>query len=177
MKLLREYVKEVLTTSDKESDLNLPKGKWVLLKSGDPRRDAIKYGLYDLVCKTYAPIGGHFKVCQPQDLEKYKYWVVVDFDEDSNPDALIFGKPDNIGNKLSGAANDGTPQASGAYKDKSAELRRGASVDGVGNWWGEVSGKPAYAMLKRGAKAITDEEKVKQLLMGDDIEWLSLIHI
>ena len=70
-----------------------------------------------------------------------------------------------------GAANDGTPAAAAAYKEKSAELRAGGNVDGVGNWWGEVSGKPAFAMIKRGAKAVEDEAKARQLLDGDDIEW------
>ena len=121
-----------------------------------------------MVCQTYAPIGGHFKICQPGDLDRYNYWIVSDLDDDPEIDVAIMGKPDTAGNKLGAAANDGSPSASSAYKSKSAELRAGGSIDGVGNWWGEVSGKPAYAMLKRGARAVEDESKVAELLAGDD---------
>ena len=149
-------------------DSVLPKGEWVLLQKGDPRREVIKNSLYDMVCQTYAPIGGHFKICDPQSLDRYVYWVVKDLDNDADPDVALLGKPDIAGQKMGAAANDGSPAASAAYKDKSAELRSGGSIDGVGNWWGEVSGKPAYAMLKRGALAVEDEAKVAQLLAGDD---------
>jgi len=148
---------------------SLPKNQWVLLQSGDPVRDMIKNDLYDMVQQTYASIGGHFKITSPDSLDRYMYWVVQDLDGDLEPDVAIMGKPDISGNKLGAAANDGSPAASAAYKDKSADLRAGGSVGGVGNWWGEVSGKPAYAMLKRGAKAVEDEAKVMELLAGDDL--------
>lgn len=148
---------------------SLPKNQWVLLQSGDPVRDMIKNDLYDMVQQTYASIGGHFKITSPDSLDRYMYWVVQDLDGDPEPDVAIMGKPDISGNKLGAAANDGSPAASAAYKDKSAELRGGGSIGGVGNWWGEVSGKPAYAMLKRGAKAVEDEAKVMELLAGDDL--------
>ena len=56
-------------------------------------------------------------------------------------------------------------------KNKSAELRAGGSIGGVSNWWGEVSGKPAYAMIRRGAPVIEDEAIARQLLAGDDLVW------
>ncbi len=170
MNLLREYVKEVLQTDTGQNNSGLPKGEWVLLQPGDERRESIKHSLYDMVCQTYAATeaGYHFKICKPQDLDRYTYWVVKDLDDDSEVDVAILGKPDIAGQKMGAAANDGTPAASSAYKEKSSELRGGGSIDGVGNWWGEVSGKPAYAMIKRGATAVEDEAKVAQLLAGDD---------
>lgn len=164
MSLVRRLVREIL----KENLGALPKGEWVLLSTGDPRRENIKASLYDMVQQTYAPIGGHFKITNPNSLDRYVYWVVQDLDSDPEPDVALLGKPDIAGQKMGAAANDGTPAASAAYKNKSAELRGGGSIDGVGNWWGEVSGKPAYAMLKRGAIAVEDEAKVAQLLAGDD---------
>ena len=167
MKLLREYIRALLV----EAGGVIPEDEWVLLTPGDPRRDAVKEDLYSMVCDTYAPIGGHFKVCKAQDLERYAYWVVKDIDDDPDIDVAIMGKPDVGGVKMGAAANDGSSQAAAEYKNKSAELRAGGTVAGVGNWWGEVSGKPAYAMIRRGAKAVEDENKVRQLLVGDDIEW------
>jgi len=150
---------------------NLPKGEWVLLQPDDPRREQVKEDLYDMVCDTYSSIGGHVKVCNAQSLERYSYWIVEDIDGDNEIDIGLFGKPDVAGNKLGGVGHDGSGAAKAEYKAKSAEIRSGGSVGGVGNWWGEVSGGPAAALIKRGAPAIEDEEKVKALLAGDDIEW------
>jgi hypothetical protein len=166
MKVLRQYIRALLK-EQVQLPSPLPKNQWVLLKTGDPVRDMIKNDLYDMIQQTYASIGGHFKITSPDSLDRYMYWVVQDLDGDPEPDVAIMGKPDISGNKLGAAANDGTASASAAYKDKSADLRGGGSVGGVGNWWGEVSGKPAYAMLKRGAKAV--EAKVMELLAGDDL--------
>ena len=161
--LLREVVKSILG-----EETTIPKNKWVLLSTGDEKRETVKQELFDLIQQTYAGIGGHFKIPDANSLDRYNYWVVQDIDNDPEIDVAIFGKPDIAGQKLGAAANDGSPAASAAYKAKSAELRAGGSIGGVGNWWGEVSGKPAYAMLKRGARAIEDENKIAQLLSGDD---------
>jgi len=164
--LIREMLEDELSPAAPQQ--TIPQNEWTLLQSGDPRREQVKQSLFDLVQQTYAPIGGHFKITSPDSLDRYTYWVVKDIDDDADVDVAIMGKPDVGGVKMGAAANDGSPQASGEYKSKSAELRAGGSVAGIGNWWGEVSGKPAYAMLKRGAKPVEDEAKVAQLLAGDD---------
>lgn len=164
MKLLREYIRELII----EAGGVVPEKEWTLLQAGDPRREEVKLNLFDLIQQTYADIGGHFKITSPDSLDRYTYWVVSDLDDDPEVDVAIFGKPDVAGNKLGAAGNDGSPAASAAYKSKSAEMRAGGAVGGVGNWWGEVSGKPAYAMIKRGAPAVEDEQQVAALLAGDD---------
>ena len=163
--LIREILEEEIPQSPERS---IPQSEWTLLASGDPRREQVKLDLFDLVQQTYEPIGGHFKITSPNSLDRYTYWLVKDIDNDSDVDVAILAKPDIGGTKMGAAANDGTPQAAGEYKSISAELRAGGSVGGVGNWWGEVSGKPAYAMISRGAKAVEDPAKVAQLLAGDD---------
>jgi len=167
-KIIRESMQAVAQQEQPAVQPVLPKGQWVLLQSGDPTREQVKQSLYDMVQQTYAGIGGHFKITEPNSLDRYVYWIVQDLDDDPDADVAIMGKPDVSGNKLGAAANDGSSAAAQAYKNKSAELRAGGSVGGVGNWWGEVSGKPAYAMIKRGARAVEDEAKVAQLLAGDD---------
>ena len=178
MSVLRQFIREVISEQVSVSQaeeaaeaFSLPQGEWVSVETGDPMRDVIADELFDMLQSTYAPIGGHFKVSAPKDLERYKYWVVADIDEDEQPDVALFAKPDIGGTKMGAAANDGTPAAANAYKDKSSELRAGGSIGSGANWWGEVSGKPAYAMLKRGAPAVEDQMKVMQLLDGDDVVW------
>ena len=168
-RILREYAENLPEKPVTKG--TLPKDKWVLLQPGDPRLDAIRDTIWELVQTTYAPIGGHTKMSTAQDLDRYRYWILKDFDEDPDVDVAMFGKPDIGGNKMGGAANDGTRAAAAAYKNKSAELRSGGTVDGVGSWWGEVSGKPAYAMLSRGAPAIEDKAEVDRLLAGDVYTW------
>ena len=161
---LRAYIRELIY----EMGAPVPHGRWTMLSAGDPRRELVKQNLFDLVQQTYEPIGGHFKISSPDSLERYTYWVVKDIDDDPDIDVAIMGKPDVGGAKMGAAANDGSAQAAAEYKNKSAELRAGGTVGGVGNWWGEVSGKPAYVMISRGAKAVEDPNKVAQLLAGDD---------
>lgn len=163
------YVQSSEELPERENTVELPKGEWFLLSPGDDRREAVKQSLYDLVQDTYAPIGGHVKISEPNSLERYNYWIVSDLDEDPEIDIGIFGKPDIGGNKLGGVGHDGSGAAKAAYKQKSTELRSGGVVGGVGNWWGEVSGGPAAALIKRGAPAIEDEAKVMELLAGDNI--------
>ena len=176
--MLREYVREILKEqpglspgSTPEGTSEFKKGEWELLQPGDSRMESAQEDLYKMVVDTYAGIGGHVKITSPASLSRYQYWAVADVDDDPDIDVAIFGKPDIGGAKMGGAANDGSAAAASAYKEKSAELRGGGSIGGVGNWWGEVSGKPAYAMLKRGAQAIEDPDKVAQLLAGDDYEF------
>jgi len=169
-------MKEIITEwrkfiNEQEEDKGLPKNKWFLLKPGDERRELVKQDIFDIIQSTYASIGGHFKISSPDSLDRYNFWIVQDLDSDSEVDVAILGKPDVGGAKLGAAANDGTSKASSAYKDKSAKIRSGETIDGVGNWWGEVSGKPAYALLSRGAPAVEDEREVAKLLAGDDFQW------
>ena len=171
--VIRQIVRAVLLEQalEEPTEVSIPKGTWLLLKSGDPRREEVKADLYDMVCSTYEAVGGHPKICDLNSLDRYTYWIVEDLDEDPQIDVAMFGKPKAMGNKLGAAANDGSTAAASAYKTKSAELRKGGTIGGIGNWWGEVSGKPAYALLKRGAPVIEDEATVRALLKGKPIEW------
>jgi hypothetical protein len=148
-----------------------PKNRWVLLSPGDPHRELIKQELYDLTHDVYKELGGHPKISSPDSLERYTYWVIEDLDADPDIDVAMFGKPKPGGQKLGAVGHDGSGAAISAYKSKSAELRSGGSIGGVGNWWGEVSGKPAYALLRRGAPVVEDEETARMLLAGKPVEW------
>ena len=117
MRLLREYIRVLLEQEQDASDLEVPKGEWVLLEPGDPRREKIKIDLYAAVQTTYTPIGGHLKVQSPGDLDRYTYWVVADVDENPDADVAIMGKPEATGVKMGLGANDGGAQAIAAYTD------------------------------------------------------------
>lgn len=170
IRLLREYVRALIEELESSNDLQLPKGKWVMVKPGDPRRETIKQNIFDLVSKTYAPIGGHFKIKSPEDLESSTYWAVQDLDDDPDVDVVMLAKSES-GAKMATAANDGSSAAASSYKEKSVDLFKGGDIDGIGNWWGETSDKVAYALLSRGAPAIEDEMTVRRIMPGDRIVW------
>jgi hypothetical protein len=153
-----------------EPSYELPKGEWVLLSPGDPIRDAVQKDLYDLVSQTYSDIGGHVKITGAGDMGRYPIWVVIDHDEDPDIDIGIFGK-NQSGTKSGGVGHDGSGASTSMYKTTSADIRSGGSIGGVGNWWGEVSGKAAYALLSRGAPAVEDEAQVRALMPGKKIVW------
>tara|TARA_Y100001963_G_C6758216_1_gene438022 strand:+ start:27 stop:710 length:684 start_codon:yes stop_codon:yes gene_type:complete len=181
---LRKIIREELQSAvaqlapeidDETSDLEephyeLPKGEWVLLEPGDPIRDMVQKDLYDLVNQTYGDIGGHVKVQGSGDMSRYPIWVVIDHDEDPELDVGIFGKAQS-GTKSGGVGHDGSGKSRALYKTTSADIRSGGSIAGVGNWWGEVSGSPAYALLKRGAPAVENEDMVRALMPGKKIVW------
>jgi len=180
MNPLRKYIRVILSEQAEQhflsdesqvDDNSFPKGEWILLQPGDSRLENIRDDLYDMICTTYSSIGGHIKISCPASLERYQFWVVSDLDDDPEIDVAIFGKPSIGGNKLGGIGHDGSGAAISAYKNKSSELRSGGSVSGVGNWWGEISGKAAYAMIKRGSPAVESEAKVRTLLAGNKITW------
>jgi len=166
-RILRKYVRAIL------SEMALPKNKWVAIEPGTPDFEEVRGHLYNLVNTAYDGVeGGHIKITGkgPESLDRYRYWVVTDNDEDPEIDIAIFGKPE-FGAKSAGVGHDGSGAARAAYKNKSAELRQGGTVGGIGNWWGEVSGTAAYATLSRGSPAIEDKAIVDQLLAGDKYVW------
>lgn len=184
MQILRNYIRSILKEQlelEQQTELpsalplasrsRIPKGEWVLIQPGSPEFEDARTNLNDLINTAYSGIGGHIKIAGPESLDRYQFWIVQDLDADDMIDVTLFGKPDIGGNKLGGIGHDGSGAAKSAYKNKSAEIRSGGSVGGIGNWWGEVSGKAAYAMLSRGAPSIADEAHVRSLLAGDSIVW------
>ena len=171
---LRSLIREILKEQTGPGGFgDVPKGQWIPLSPGTDEFNLVRHQLYNLVNTAYDGMdGGHIKITGkgPDSLDRYRHWVVVDHDEDPEIDVAIFGKPE-FGTKSGGVGHDGSRASVSMYKNKSADLRKGESIGGIGNWWGEVSGKAAYALLSRQAPAIEDEEKVAQLLGDDRYEW------
>ena len=148
---------------------DFPQQRAVMIGPNHPLRDTIEQQLFNLVDFTYQDMGGHVKIGNPSDLNRYKYWVVADVDSDEMIDAMVAGKDDVGGIKLGVGATDGSDPAKSWYKQTSADLRSGRSLPG--DWWGEVSGRIAYALISRNAPVIEDEATVRALLAGDTFTW------
>ena len=167
-KLLREYIRSFLTEK-KFADFEPKKGEWVDV----PEEELAKHRpevdvddeVFDLINLAYKPIGGHIKLPTADALPaKYDFFDTVDVDDDPEPDGVVFGK--HVGNnlKIAGIGHDGGKGKDAIKKRKNQILKQPGT-------YSEVSGAPAHLALKGGAKAITDEEKVRKILKKD-IEWV-----
>jgi len=172
-KLIREIIVEQESKEESKPEITFPKGEWIPVDPEGSQFQKINQQLYDLVNTAYASLdGGHIKISGkgPGSLSRYKFWTVIDHDEDPWLDIAIFGKPE-FGTKSGGVGHDGSRKSIDLYKQKSAELRSGGQIGEIKNWWGEVSGKAAYGLIKRGSPAIEDPKKVAELLAGDEYTW------
>lgn len=146
--------------------LDLKRGEWTKI---DPdAHPELADEFFDLIKTAYKEIGGNAKVKKPSDVFKYKdidYWEGVDLHGSPDLDLIVFGKNTKFGVKFSGVGHDG-------QKDSKREYLDGRAKDlSTMGYYGEVSGKFAEILFKKyGVPAVSDENKVKQILKKD-FEW------
>ena len=170
MKLLLENWRNFLNEK-KWSDYDAPKGQWFEVPVEDIRQAAMDRGgeiniadeIHQLVDTAYKNIGGHLKLKSVGDLPgKYTDWLVIDIDNDPEPDATKFSK----GKKMSGAGHDGTRAAINAYLRKTAEMLYETG------FYGELSKGIAHIMIKyHNVPFVTNQADVEKVL-GSPVQWL-----
>lgn len=136
----------------------------VHLKNDDEIFDKITHDVFDMIQKSYAPLGGNATIKRPDDIYQYDGMYVADVDEDPEPDVVV-GYKNKSGTKIGYSATDGSAIAKEYYgKIRSMILRNGG--------WTEVSDAPAHISInKMGIRPIEDEEFVRSLLSPKQIEW------
>jgi hypothetical protein len=143
------------------------KGVVYHFKSGTPKADILEPAIFDMISKSYEPIGGHAKLSSRADVgDEYPEWEVADVDNDPEPDVVVVGQhADSGGIKIGASGTDGSAIA----KSFMNYMKKNLLSDG--GWWGEVSGAPAHvAINKLQIPAVTDKDKVEQLL-GKKVRW------
>ena len=144
---------------------DFPKDKWVYLT--DEEKEEFAKELFDLINLAYEPIGGHPNYKSPADVmgaERDADYMVIDLDDDPEFDALKVSKKKSAGNKSVAMGHDGTKPARSAAVNISALLLKqpGHFV--------EVSGKLKDILQAKGAPIVTDEEVIRKVLKGKEIE-------
>ena len=144
---------------------DFPKNKWVYLT--DEEKEEFAKELFDLINLAYEPIGGHPNYKSPADVmgaERDADYMVIDLDDDPEFDALKVSKKKSAGNKSVAMGHDGTKPARSAAVNISALLLKqpGHFV--------EVSGKLKDILQAKGAPIVTDEEVIRKVLKGKEIE-------
>ena len=144
---------------------DFPKKKWVYLT--DEEKDEFAKELFDLINNAYAPIGGHPNYTSPADVmgaEGDADYMVIDLDDDPEFDAVKISKKKSAGNKSVGLGHDGSKPA------KSAAVNITALLLKQPGYFVEVSGVLKDILKAKGAPIVTDEEIIRKVLKGKEIE-------
>ena len=143
-----------------------PKGEYIPL--GDEEKQQAQQDLFDLISNAYKSIGGHVKFKQPSDVldPELQYWRAADLDDDPELDVVYFGKVTPSGVKHTGIGHDGD-----RGNIKNLLIRKSAELKSPGNYV-EVSGAAFDSFIgKAGVPIIDDEDKVRAILKGKELEW------
>ena len=169
---MKSFIQHLLLQEGDDSVAKITGGKkrkWaqvplgVLGKSNDVTQD-----IYDIITKTYAPIGGYVDFSKPEDLPSdFTDWIIADVDKDPEVDVVRFGKKGPGGMKMTGSATDGSAAAKKIMLNKTVKMLRTK-----GNY-GELSDAIAHVLLTRyDVPVVSDESHVKRLLPGKKIKWI-----
>jgi hypothetical protein len=151
-------LKDILT------EIQLEKNKWEIIPHNEI--DQYEQRLYDLIHRTYSPIGGHPKFRTPADIKNPKTdFDVVDVNGDAQPDATLASKETPAGTKLVAMATDGSRDAVHDIIRHKVEL-----LNQIG-YFSEVSGKAKDVMFKNHVPIVMDKAVVEKVLSGKKIEW------
>ena len=144
-----------------------PKNKYVQV-TDKAELKSLQDRLFDLIQTAYSSIGGHVKFKSPSDVldPELTYWKVADVDDDPEIDVTTFGKNTRYGVKHTGLGHDGE-----RANIKNLLTHKSKLLNSPGNYV-EVSG-PAFDSFvgKGGAPTIDDEETVRSILAGKELEW------
>jgi len=172
MKLLMESWRKFLTEMSFADISQGKKGKWIKIPvidlSYDPDEVPNAAGeIWDLINKSYEKEGGHINFPNPESMPgKESDWLVIDVDDDPEPDAVRAAKTKPPGLKMTVGASDGSPAGKEAYLQKTADL-----LKAPGNY-GELSGAIGHIMIKYHQVPFVDNEQDVRKVLGKDIEWV-----
>jgi hypothetical protein len=158
---LRKYLAEGRLFEEPGFDKN----KWIYLTQDE--KEEFAQELFDLIDNAYASIGGHPNYKSPADImgaEGDADYMVIDLDDDPEFDAVKISKNKAAGNKSVGMGHDGSKAA------KSAAVNISAALLKMPGFYAEISGKLLDILSSKGAPIIRDEDIIRKVLKGKEIE-------
>jgi len=149
------------------NEIDIPKNKWVTIPSSELKD--YDNEIFKLISTAYAPIGGHPNYKSLDNVtgsESAAEYEAIDLDDDPEIDAISVAKEKPSGKKFVATGHDNTKASkSKVVNHKVDKLKsRGYFI--------EVSGKLVDILTAKGVEPIDDEEVVRKVLKGKDIEWL-----
>jgi hypothetical protein len=149
------------------NEINIPKNKWTTIPSSELKD--YDEEIFKLISTAYAPIGGHPNYKSPSDVsgnESDAEYEAIDLDDDPEIDAISVMKQKSAGKKLVATGHDDTKPSRSKVVNHKADLLK------FNGYFIEVSGKLIDILTAKGVEPIDDEEVVRKVLKGKDIEWL-----
>jgi len=141
------------------------KGSWEYLT--DKEKSEFADEIFSLINNAYAPIGGNPNYQTSNNVDGSEgdaNYLVIDFDEDPEFDAVVVDKSKSSGTKAAALGHDNSgPAKSLAVNFLAIMLKR------PGHYI-EVSGKLKDILLSKGVPLVTDEETIRTALKGKEIE-------
>ena len=156
---LKKYLANNPLTED------FPKNKWVYLT--DKEKDEFADEIFDLIDNAYKGIGGHPNYKSGDDVagaERDASYMVIDLDNDPEFDAVKVSKDKSAGIKSVGMGHDGSSEA------KRAAINITALMLNQPGYYVEVSGKLKDILMSKGVPVVTDEDTIRKILKGKEIE-------
>tara|TARA_R110002167_G_C12553887_1_gene641128 strand:- start:345 stop:887 length:543 start_codon:yes stop_codon:yes gene_type:complete len=149
------------------NEIDIPKNTWTVIPSSELKD--YDEEIFKLISTAYAPIGGHPNFTSPNSItgkESDAQYVAIDLDQDDDIDAISAYKEKGFGKKFIATGHDGTKPAKSKVVNYRADLLKQSG------YYIEVSGAWIDILSAKGVKPVDDEELVRKVLKGKDIEWL-----
>jgi hypothetical protein len=159
-------LKKYLSNNPLLEEEGFEKNKWIYLTQDE--KEEFAQEVFDLIDLAYEPIGGHPNYKSPADVmgaESDADYMVIDLDDDPEFDAVKVSKKRAAGNKSVAMGHDGTKPARSAAVNITALL-----LKQPGHFI-EVSGKLKDILKAKGAPIVTDEEVIRNVLKGKEVEF------
>ena len=144
---------------------NFTKNVWLTLDKQE--QDDFADDIFNLINNAYAPIGGHPNYKSPVSVvgsEGDAIYSVIDLDDDPDIDAISVDKKRTGGLKSVAMGHDGSSDA------KRAAINIQAIMLKKRGYYIEVSGKLVDILKSKGVPVVTDEETIRRVLKGKEIE-------
>ena len=141
------------------NEFEIPSGKWVDMKMSDIDVSGMKV-IWSIYKIAYTSQGLDLSANSASELQtKYKAIMLIDVDNDTQPDAFIIYKPTKFGNKMALLAADVDKRdAKRAVVHKAIELVK------TSGWFVEASAKMEDIMQSANAPVVKDEKKIMDIL-------------
>tara|TARA_R100000152_G_C6781649_1_gene216640 strand:+ start:119 stop:1954 length:1836 start_codon:yes stop_codon:yes gene_type:complete len=144
------------------------KDQWISLpKEGMDQRPELYGEVADAMNIAYAPIGGHAKYGNADDLaaeDKHSRYDMLDYDEDPYVDAAKIYSSTPHGFKASLSAHDGS------LDSKKRQVAYTENMLRTPGHYAEMSGPWFRVMERSGFKPLTDMSQIQQVLAGKNIQ-------
>ena len=141
------------------------KGSWEYLT--DKEKSEFADEIFTLIDNAYAPLGGNPNYQSPANVDGSEgdaNYLVIDFDEDPEFDAVVVDKSKASGVKGAAMGHDGSREARSLAVNFLAIM-----LKNPGHYI-EVSGKLKDILIAKGVPVVTDKETIQQVMKGKNIE-------